>query len=122
MPHVTPEDGEKFKPMKEIESKTEVRADYWMRQVDTISVPQSTSFDWRLSVKPGLEKPRYVIMAFQTSKVGDQGQNPSIFDHCNVQSMKVFLNSMKYPLFDNDLDIAQNQFARVYRDFRPCSL
>lgn len=30
--------------------------------------------------------------------------------------MNVFLNSVKYPLFDYDLDIAQNQFARVYRD------
>lgn len=77
MPHVTPEDGEKFRLMKEIESKTEVSADYRMRQADTISVPQSTSFDWRLSVKAGVEKPRYVIIAFQTGKDGDQEQNPS---------------------------------------------
>ena len=92
MSHVMPEGGEKFRPMKERESKTEVKADYRMRQADTISVPQSKSFDRRLNVKPGVEKPRYVIIAFQIGKDCDQRQNPSIFDHCNVQSMKVFLN------------------------------
>lgn len=51
MTHVTPEDGEKFRSMKEMESKTEVRADYRMRQADTISVPQSTSQSRKAKVR-----------------------------------------------------------------------
>lgn len=76
VPHVTPADDEKFSLMKQIQDKTEVTVDYRMRQADTLAVPQSTSFDLRLSVKTGSEKPRYVIVAFQTGKDNDQEQNP----------------------------------------------
>lgn len=116
LPIVDPNDEEKFALTKQIEDKTELSIDYRMRQADNISVPQSTNFDWRLTVKAGAEKPRYVVVAFQTGKENDQDQNPSIFDHCNVQSMAVFLNNIQYPRTDYDLDISQNRFARVFGD------
>lgn len=116
LPIVEPNDEEKFALMKKIENKTELSIDYRMRQADTITVPQTTNFDWRLSVKTGSEKPRYVIVAFQTGKQNDQNQNPSIFDHCNVLSMAVYLNNTQYPRTDYDLDISQNRFARLFGD------
>ncbi len=116
LPIVKPDLEVKNNLMKEIENKTELSIDYRMRQADSISVPQNTSFEWRLSVKTGSEKPRYVIVAFQTGKENDQDQNPSIFDHCNVQSMNVYLNSTPYPQTDYDLDIVQNRFARLFSD------
>lgn len=116
LPIVDPNDEEKFALKKQIEDKTELSIDYRMRQADNIAVPPSSSFDWRLTVKAGAEKPRYVIVAFQTGKENNQEQNPSIFDHCNVQSMTVYLNNIQYPRTDYDLDISQNQFARLFGD------
>lgn len=116
LPVVEPNDEEKFALMKQIEDKTEQSIEYRMRQADNIAVPQSTSFDWRLTIKSGAEKPRYVIVAFQTDKDNDQDKNASIFDHCNVQSMSVYLNNTQYPRKDYELDITQNKFARVYGD------
>ena len=52
-----------------------------------LSVPESTSFTWRLSVKTAAEKPRFIIVGFQTDKDGDQTKNPSIFNHVNVKNV-----------------------------------
>ena len=60
---------------------------------DMLSVPESTSFTWRLSVKTAPKKPRFIIVVFQTAKDGDQIENPSTFDYVNLKNAYVTLNS-----------------------------
>ena len=88
MPHVNFADAEKFSIYKTIESKVKLPVAYKTRQCDMLSVPQSISFTWRLSVKTAPEKPRFNIVGFQMDKDGDQTQNPSTFDHMNL---KIFM-------------------------------
>ena len=88
MPHVIPADAEKFSIYKTIESKVKLPVAYRTRQCDMLSVPEWTSFTWRLSVKTAPEKPRFIfIVGFHTVKDGDQIQNPSIFDHVNLKML-----------------------------------
>ena len=120
MPLVIPNDMEKLDLYKTIESKATLDVGYRMRQCDTITVPQSTSFSWRLSVKSSPEKPRWIILGFQTNK-DDQEQNPAIFDHCNLTNAYVMLNSTRYPAVDYQLNFDQQKFSRMYKeaaDFR----
>ena len=77
MPHVIPADAEKFTIYKTIESKVKLPVAYRTRHCDMLSVPESTSFTWRMSVKTASEKPRFIIVTFQTAKDGDQTKNPS---------------------------------------------
>ena len=72
MPHVIPADAEKFSIDKTIQSKLTLPIAYRMRQCDMLSDPESTSFTWRLSVKTDPEKPRFIIVGFQTAEDGDQ--------------------------------------------------
>ena len=65
-----------------------------------LSVPESTSFTWRLSVKTAPEKPKFIIVGFQTAKDGDQTNNPSTFDRVNLKYAYVTLNSDRYPAVD----------------------
>ena len=81
-----------------------------------LSVPESTSFTWRLSVKTAPEKPSFIIVGFQTAKDGDQTNNPSTFDHVNLRNAYVMLNSDRYPAFDYNLPFANQKFSRVYGD------
>ena len=85
MPHIIPSDSERMQLYKTIESKILVPVSYRARQCDIITVPKSTTFSWRLSVKTNSEKPRYIIVAFQTGRDGSQEANPSIFDHCDLK-------------------------------------
>lgn len=116
IPHVIPSDMERMQLYKTIESKVSVPVAYRARQCDTITVPQSTTFSWRLSVKTSPEKPRYIIVGFQTNKDGDQQANPSIFDHCDLKNMYILLNQDRYPAVDYNLSFPNQQFSKAYRD------
>jgi len=102
MSHVLPNLQEKLALYKTIELKSSLPVGYLMIQYDSISVPQMRNFTWRLSVKSAPEKPRWIIVAFQTDKSGNKEHNPSIFDHCNLTNMFVMLNSRRYPEIDYD--------------------
>ena len=91
MPHIIPADAEKFYIYKTIESKVKLPVSYRTRQCDMLSVPESTSFTWRLSVKTAPEKPRFFIVGFQTAKDADQTKNPSTFNH--VKPKKCLCNT-----------------------------
>ena len=112
MPHVIPADAEKFSIYKTIESKVKVPVAY--RQCDMLSVPESTSFTWRLSVKTAPEKPRFIIVGFQTAKDGDQTKNPSTFDHVKIRNAYVMLNSDRYPAVDYNLSFSNQKCSRLY--------
>ena len=81
-----------------------------------LSVRESTSFTWRLSVKIAPEKQRYIILGFQTAKDGDQTKNPSTFDHVNLRNTYVMLNSDRYPAVDYNLSFSNQKLFRVYGD------
>ena len=82
-------DAEKFSIYKTIESKVKLPVVYRTRQCDMLSVPESTSLTWRLSVKTASQKPRFIIAGFQTAKDGNQTKNPSTFDHVNLKNAYV---------------------------------
>ena len=89
---------------------------YRTRQCDMLSVPESTSFTWRLSVKTAPEKPRFIIVGFLTAKDSDQTKNPSTFDHVNLKNAYVTLNSDRYHAVEYNLTFANQKFSRVYGD------
>ena len=65
MPHVIPSIDAKLALEKVISEKTKIPVAFRALQCDSISVPQSTNFSWRLTVKTGTEKPRFIIVGFQ---------------------------------------------------------
>ena len=116
MPRIIPADMERMQLYKTIESKAVLPVAFRARQCDTITVQESTSFSWRLSVRSAPEKPRYVLVAFQTGRAGNQEANSSIFDHCDLKNMYVMMNQDKYPAIDYNLSFSNQQFSRAYED------
>ena len=104
MPHVMPADKYKMELYKIIERKEKIPVGYRMIQCDSASISQnSTNFSWRLSVKSSPEVPRFIIVGFQTNKIGNQKQNPSIFNNVNISNIYVMLNSTRYPTTDYNI-------------------
>ena len=81
-----------------------------------LTVPESTRFTWRLSLKTAPEKSRFIIVGFQTAKDGDQTKNPPTFDDVNLRNAYVMLNSDRYPAVDYNLSFANQKFSSVYGD------
>ena len=96
MSHVIIADVEMFSTYKTIESKVKLQVAYRTRQCDMLSVSESSSFTWLLSIKTAPEKPTFIIVAFQTEIDGDQTKNPPPFDHVNLKNAYVTLNSDRY--------------------------
>ena len=116
MPHVTPADKDKMELYKIIERKEKIPVGYRMLQCDSATIPQATSFSWRLSVKSSPEVPRFIIVGFQTDKSGNQLTNPSLFNNVNVSNIYVMLNSMRYPTTDYNISFLSQKYSRVYGD------
>ena len=116
MPHVTPADKDKMELYKIIERKEKIPVGYRMIQCDSATIPQSNNFSWRLSVKSSPEVPRFIIVGFQTNKIGNQKTNPSIFDNVNVSNIYVMLNSTRYPTTDYNISFLGQKYSRVYGD------
>ena len=95
MPDVIPADKDKMELYKIIERKEKFPIGYRMIQSTNTSIPQKSSFSWRLSVKSSPEVPRFILVGFQTNRSGDQDKNPSIFDTLNVRNIYVMLNNKK---------------------------
>ena len=64
MPHVIPADAEKLSINKTIESKVKLPVLYSTRQCGMLSVPESTTFTWWLSVKAAPEKRDLLLLVF----------------------------------------------------------
>ncbi|XP_046751324.1 uncharacterized protein LOC124414420 [Diprion similis] len=77
-------------------------------------LPSTTRHDWAVKTSTQLEKPRYVIMGFQTARKNEALKNASEFDHCRIRDVKLFLNSQCYPYGNLNLDISNNQYAILY--------
>ncbi|XP_065651236.1 uncharacterized protein LOC136079427 [Hydra vulgaris] len=102
MPNLIPSGKEKKRLLDEIERKVTIPVSFRMRQCDTTTVQQATSFNWQLTVKTSPENLIYVIVGFQTNRAnGDQTVNASIFDHCDLKNMYIMLNNnTRYPAED----------------------
>ena len=82
-----------------------------------LSVPESTSFTWRLRVQTAPEKLIFIILGFQTAKDGDQTKNPSNFDVVNLKNAYVTLNSERYLAVDYKLSFSNQKLSMVYGDY-----
>src|SRR5215469_670583 len=87
------------------------------RTVESSIIPRARTFTWRTNVVSGIEKPRWIIAAFQTDKINSQEQNPAIFDHVNLTNAHVILNSERYPINDVICNFPSNDYSVYYEMF-----
>ena len=116
MPIVTPAAMEKLQLLKTIEARSTLPVSYRKRNCEIITLSEFTKHSWRLPTQSSPERPRYVIVGFQTDKSDDQEKNPSIFNNLNMKNIYVKVNNDRQPEEDYDLDFANNKFVNAYFD------
>ena len=70
-----------------------------------------------VNVRSAPEKPRHLLIAFQTDCSDKQEKNPSLFDHVDVSKMSVILNDARYPARDVIADFEKHQYMEYYKLF-----
>ncbi|XP_065683399.1 uncharacterized protein LOC136096154 [Hydra vulgaris] len=100
---------------KIIKSQETLDIGFRSRFLNKINVtPQNTSIDCDLRVRT-TEKPRYILAGFQTNREGNQEQNASIFDHCDLRNMWIEFNEERYPATNYNLSFPNMKITRAYR-------
>lgn len=100
-----------------IESKTIIPVGFQARTTDSTVVSETRDFTWRTNVISGVEKPRWIVVGFQTNKNETQQQNPAVFDNLNLTSASARLNTENYPNEDLTINFPTNNYTLLYEMF-----
>ncbi len=115
VPHITVDDEERLKLLKLIEKEKSLFIPF--RSFETFEYPElgtTKKVVWNLKTASKLEKPRFIIIGLQKERKNSLEKDCSIFDHCNITNVKVFLNSIAYPYDNLNLDFTKNNFTLLY--------
>lgn len=80
-------------------------------------LPKTTKHTWAVKTSSQLEKPRYVIIGLQTNRKNSKTLDCSVFDHCNLTNVTLFLNSQYYPYESLNLKFKENKYAILYETY-----
>lgn len=101
MPYIRVNDELKLSLLKITDSDQFIQIAFRRWQLHEYPSLPATKFQtWTVKTASMMEKPRYVIIAFQTGRKDQTGKNASHFDICNLENVKLYLNSKYYP-YDN---------------------
>ena len=119
VPIVTPSLEEKEILNNYISNKVSFPLAFMNKKSENIIVPQATEFAWRLSIASGIEKPRYIVVGFQSPAANAIETNYAIFN-ANVQVINAYveLNGERYPNNDYITNYGSNQYAQFYNAFK----
>lgn len=118
VPHIKVSDRERVNMLKLLEKDRPLYLAF--RNWDMYEyplLPKSTKHTWSIKTSSQLERPRYVIISFQTNRKNNALKNGSHFDHCNVRSVKVFLNSNYFPYENLNVRFNDDKFALLYEEY-----
>lgn len=88
------------------------------RLLEMSLLPTSERQSWTIKTSSPLEKPRFVIVAFQTARKDDLAKHDMI-DKCNIKEVKLYLRSQQYPFdsFRADLALMYEDNARIQSSY-----
>lgn len=81
------------------------------------ALPLTDKHTWSIKTSNNLNKPRYVIVGFQTGRDHVIAQNASKFDHCQITDLKVHLNSESFPYENMNLNFESNLYMQAFINF-----
>lgn len=115
MPHVEVDDETKLRLLTYLREDKPILLGFRSWFVAEKPMPTTTTRDeWQLQAMTSIERPRYIIVAFQTGRRNVVAADINTFDHCDVRNMKAYINGKCYPYVDFNLDIRRKQCAMLY--------
>jgi hypothetical protein len=118
VPHILPSDAEKLTLQNMLLQNKFIQIPFRSAELHQYpNFPATTRSTWNIKTTNQLEKPRYVIFAFQTDRDNKPRVRADRFDHCKLKNLKVFLNSEYYPYDDLNLDFENHEFTKAYEMF-----
>lgn len=120
VPHLTVSDRFKEKLLKQVDKDMPVHLPFRSWELHEYpALPTTNRFSWTVKTSSQLEKPRYVVLAFQTDRKDKSNKDMSCFDNCSLTDVKLYLNSQYYP-YDNirgDYCVMYSMYANFQKSY-----
>lgn len=117
VPFVTLNDAPRLQFLKMIEKDQSIRMAFRSWQCyEYPELPTSSAISWPVRLASTIEKPRYVLVAFQKDRA-DVKKESNLLDNCNIRSLRMFIGSESYPYSPIQTDFKKNQTAFLYELF-----
>lgn len=115
VPHISTGLAEELALTKYIDKSVETQVAFrsWETHIYPV-LPQTDKHTWAIKTSTSLETPRYIILGFQTNRQGKMDKDMSKFDHCDIQNVRVYLNTERYPYDNLNIHFTKNHFATLY--------
>lgn len=115
VPHIKVSDRERLSLLKVLEKDKPIHIAF--RNWDLYEyplLPKSSKHSWSVKTASQLEKPRFVIFGLQTNKKNNKTEDCSLFDHCQITNVRLYLNSQYYPYDSLNLKFNENKYGILY--------
>lgn len=118
MPHIELSDTQKLKFLQYIERGIELPIHFRTWELHEYPLlTKNMTHTWTIKAASQIEKPRFVIVGFQTNRKNVNTADITHFDHCNLTNIKLYLNSEVYPYDNINANFNQKQYATLYEMF-----
>lgn len=119
MPFVNVCDQNRLKILNLIESNTPIQLGFRSWQLyEYPNIPNNTSsLRWQIRMACNNEKPRFVIVGFQTGRNDVITADTCKLDKCNVRSVRLIIGSDTYPYNPLTADFTKNHCAVLYENY-----
>lgn len=118
MPHIKVSDRERLSLLKCLERDRAIQLAF--RNWDLYEyplLPETSKHSWAVKTSSQIEKPRYVIIGLKTARKNAADKDMTIFDHCYLRDVKVFLNSTYFPYESFDVSFPAERYAILYEQY-----
>lgn len=114
VPHVSLSDRAKLAMLKTVSRNDDLFLPYRSWDLYELPVvPQTTRNTWSVKTTSQVNKPRYVIVAFQTNRNQVIAADASKFDHCDISNIKLYLNNDRFPYDDLNLNFTNSNYHEL---------
>jgi len=118
MPITKVNDREKLRLLKVLDSRKPLSCAFRTWDLcEYPTLPTNTTHSWTVKSSSLLEKPRFVIIGFQTDRKNNLLKQSGRFDSCNLKNLKIHLNSEVYPYEDFQANFSDKLTAVLYKSY-----
>ncbi|KAB0805187.1 hypothetical protein PPYR_02157 [Photinus pyralis] len=118
VPYVIPNDSMKLSIYSRIDKNVPIQVAFHARDLYAYpALPSTRSLVWPVKSSTGFQRPQWLLVAFQTKKRNQKGENASQFDHLGVENIKANINNRRYPYEQQNLSFADNKYIDAYEEY-----
>lgn len=116
LPHISVNDNIKLQMMSHLNKDAPIHVPFRKWELHELPALKSSARDiWSVKTSNNLERPRYILVGFQTARRDINNGDVGKFDHENITNMKVYLNADAYPYDNLNLNMQNGNYVLLYQ-------